>query len=105
MLTLCFWPISFKYLMTSALRAESSPLVGSSRNRIFGFVTRRLAIESLFFCPPLRPFLTGVPTMVWACDCRPKLATKSSTRFKRSFFEVLLQPELEDTDRAASDLN
>lgn len=51
------------YLMISALRAESRPLVGSSRNKILGFVINRLATPSRFFCPPLRPFLIGVPTI------------------------------------------
>lgn len=78
-LTLFLLAISFMYRMTSALRAESSPLVGSSRKRILGFVTRRLVMPSRFFWPPLRPFLMGVPTMVWGCPCRPKLAIRSST--------------------------
>lgn len=76
--------------MTSPLRAESSPLVGSSRNNILGLVIRRLAIESLFFWPPLRPFLRGVPTMVPDLECRPKLAIRSSTRRKASLRETLL---------------
>jgi hypothetical protein len=41
--------MSLMKLMTSRLRAESRPLVGSSRKRIFGLVMRRLATPSLFF--------------------------------------------------------
>ena len=76
--------------MTSPLSAESRPLVGSSRNKMSGLVTSRLATLSRFFWPPLRPFLIGVPTIVCACDCRPKLAMRSSTRRNASRRVTLL---------------
>jgi hypothetical protein len=37
-LTLCFLTIDFRYLITSKLAVESNPLVGSSKNKIFGAV-------------------------------------------------------------------
>ena len=52
----------------------------------------RLAMHSLFFWPPLRPSFKGVPTMVSARDCRPKLAIRSSTRRKASLRETVLFP-------------
>jgi len=56
----------FKYNMTSWLAAESNPLVGSSRNKIFGHVMSELAMPTRRFWPPLRPFRMGVPMMVFA---------------------------------------
>jgi len=47
-------------------------------------------MPSRFFWPPLRPFLMGVPTMVCAWDCRPKLAIRLSTRSNACFLPMLL---------------
>lgn len=89
--------------MTSRLRAESRPLVGSSRKRILGLVMRRLATPRRFFWPPLRPFLIGVPTMVSAWPWSPKLVMRSLTRRRASLRPTcLLVLVLVEMDHAVS---
>jgi hypothetical protein len=53
-------------LMTSKLAAESNPLVGSSKNKIFGLVINWLATLTLLFWPPETPLRIGVPINVSA---------------------------------------
>ncbi len=79
--------------MTSKLATESSPLVGSSRNRIFGQVMSWLATLTRRFSPPDKPFRTAVPMMVSADRSRPKDASKPSTqRFLSTLLRELGRP-------------
>ena len=71
---------------TSKLAAESRPLVGSSRNKIFGAVINWLATLTRRFCPPLIPWRIGVPMMVSPCFRRPKESIKPLILVIRSFF-------------------
>lgn len=93
--TWCCLATFFKYLITSKLAVESRPLVGSSKNRIFGPVIKRLAILKRRFWPPLMPFLIGVPTRVLAWSRSPNEVSISSTRCRRSWLETELpHPQL-----------
>lgn len=73
--------------MTSKLAAESRPLVGSSRNKIFGAVMSCAATLRRRFCPPEIPFRIGVPIKVCSCALRPNASTKLSMRWIRSALE------------------
>lgn len=75
-----------RYFITSRLAAESSPLVGSSRKRIFGDVMSWLAMPTRLFCPPLIPFRIGVPMIVLACACSPNDSKRPSILAMRCFF-------------------
>lgn len=91
---------------TSKLDAESRPLVGSSKNRIFGAVISWLATLTRRFCPPLIPWRIGVPMMVSSCFRRPKESIKPLILMIRSFLVRLkktpcqhaLSSELEVSD-------
>lgn len=83
-LTLYFFASSFTKLITSQLAAESSPLVGSSRNRIFGLVISCAATLTRLFWPPDTPLRIGVPMIVSACSCSPKEESRPSIRALRS---------------------
>jgi hypothetical protein len=88
--TLCFVAIFFTNDITSNAAAESSPDVGSSRNMIFGLVMSWLATLTRLFCPPLRPFLIGVPINVVACLCKPNAESRASMRLIRSALLTVL---------------
>jgi CHASE2 domain-containing sensor protein len=83
-LTLCFFASSFTKLITSQLAAESSPLVGSSRNKILGLVISCAATLTLLFWPPDTPLRIGVPMRVSAWSCRPNDDRSPSMRALRS---------------------
>jgi hypothetical protein len=72
--------------MTSKLATESSPLVGSSRNRILGHVMSWLATLTRRFSPPDSPFRIAVPIMVSADRSRPNEVNNPSTRRSLSAF-------------------
>jgi hypothetical protein len=78
--TLCFFAILRTKLMTSKLAAESRPLVGSSRNIILGDVMSCCATLTLRFCPPLMPFLIGVPINAFSWFFSPNEAIRESMR-------------------------
>ena len=80
--------------MTSKLAFESSPLVGSSRNRMLGNVISWLAILNRLFWPPLRPLRIGVPTSVSAWSKRPKALINIWMRSLRSRRETELRIQL-----------
>ena len=84
-LTLFLAAMPLRYLMTSQLAAESSPLVGSSRNRILGLVMSWLATPTRRFWPPLIPLRIGVPMSVSAWSRSPKESSSPSMRAMRSF--------------------
>lgn len=84
LLTLCFFASSFTKLITSKLAAESSPLVGSSRNKILGLVISCAATLTLLFWPPDTPLRIGVPMMVSAWSDRPNDKRSPSIRAFRS---------------------
>lgn len=82
--TLCFFASSFTKLITSQLAAESSPLVGSSRNSILGLVMSCAATLTLRFCPPETPLRIGVPMIVSAWSRKPNDESRPSMRALRS---------------------
>jgi hypothetical protein len=44
---------------------ESSPVVGSSKNSIEGFVNNSTPMEVLFLSPPETPLINSFPTLVF----------------------------------------
>ena len=53
---------SFNKLITDIAVAESSPVVGSSRNTISGDMISSVPMLVLFLSPPETPLKTSVPT-------------------------------------------
>jgi hypothetical protein len=60
------------------------PEVGSSRNNILDPVISWLATLTRLFCPPLKPFLIGVPMMELDWFRKPKESIMVSIRLLRS---------------------
>jgi len=72
-------PFSAIYLNSSATLREvllSSPVVGSSKKIILGFVSNSTPIEVLFFYPPEIPFIKTLPIMVSAHSIIPNSFSK-----------------------------
>jgi hypothetical protein len=60
-----------KYITWSAV-VESSPVVGSSKNMIPGFVINYTPIDVLFLYPPDIPLINVFPILVSAHDLSPR---------------------------------
>lgn len=73
--------------MTSRLVRLSSPLVGSSRRRILGFVTKAEPIVTRRFCPPEMPRCTALPMRLFATSIRPSSDIVVSTRSRISCWD------------------
>mmetsp|Transcript_2661 Transcript_2661/g.9810 ORF Transcript_2661/g.9810 Transcript_2661/m.9810 type:complete len:206 (+) Transcript_2661:1584-2201(+) len=75
--------------MTSSAIAESSPEVGSSKNRHCGSLIRQTAMETLLSSPPLTPLLSGPPILVFMALKRPIFSMTSRALDLLSTYDMI----------------
>mmetsp|Transcript_36464 Transcript_36464/g.69946 ORF Transcript_36464/g.69946 Transcript_36464/m.69946 type:complete len:268 (-) Transcript_36464:483-1286(-) len=75
-------------LTTFHAAAESSPLVGSSRNMMRGVATSSHPMDTRRFCPPDSPRRMAPPMMVSRCFSSPSMAMARSDRSLTTFMSV-----------------
>jgi hypothetical protein len=78
------WAIFLRKLMIMTAEAESTPLVGSSRNSTDGRFASATAIESRRLLPPERPLMNSLPAFTSCWSSRPTLFIRSWTAASRA---------------------